>query len=180
MSRNQNKTISCNSNGIIVSYGDAKKHQFMRYERINTPTYVKNIQLYGTVKYQQIEKSTKFTPKQNELFAKLLYGFKMFSYEEINLMPEETRLEIKISYAKAHRILSKWKQDITFTNLDRFLLSLFPKSPIVKAMVGVTGHLDQIEKEDEISFRNLGLTDTQIADKLIEYGLLPKNFYNLA
>ena len=46
-------------------------------------------------------------------------------------------------------------------------------------MAETKGHLDEIEKEDEISFRHLGLSDNQVADKLIEYGLLPKNFYNL-
>ena len=175
MSRNQNKTISCNSNGIIISYGDAKKHQFIHYQN----NHVKNIQLYGTVKYQQITKTPRFNPKQNDLFAKLMYGFKMFSREELNEMPEITKINIKIGYTKTQRILSKWKQDLTFSKLDELLLFLFPKSPIVKQMSETKGQLDEIAKEDEISFRQLGLTDNQIADKLIEYNLLPQNFFNL-
>jgi len=176
MSKNLNKTISANSNGIVISYGDVKKHQFMRYE---TPSHVKNIQLYGTVKYQQMEKTIRFTPKQNELFAKLIYGFKMFSREQINAMPEMTKIDIKVGYTKAQRILNRWKQDLTFSKLDELLVFLFPKSSIAKQMAETKGHLDEIEKEDEISFRHLGLSDNQVADKLIEYGLLPKNFYNL-
>ena len=65
---NVNKTISCNSNGMIISYGDANKHQFMRYE---TPSHIKKIQLNGTVKYQKIEEF-KLSPKQKDLYAKTI------------------------------------------------------------------------------------------------------------
>lgn len=176
MSRNnQNKTISCNSNGMVISYGDANKHQFMRYEN----AHVKNIQLHGTVKYQQIEKNTQFSPKQKDLYSKVVYGFKAYSPAEIASMSETAKKNVSVTYAKAQRIIRNWKQDITFSNLDRFLLALFPKSPIVKQMVATTGHIDDIPKEDEISFKDLGIKQDQIANKLIEFGLLPKNFYQL-
>lgn len=177
MSRNnQSKTISCNSNGLVISYGDANKHQFMRYE---TPSHIKKIQLEGTVKYQKIEEQTKFSPKQKDLYDKVLYGFKAYTKEEVAQMSERAKINVTVTYTKAQRILRNWKQDITFSNLDRFLLSLFPKSPIVKAMCATKGHLDEISKEDEISFKDLGINQDAIANKLIEFGLLPKNFYQL-
>ena len=49
--RNPHKTVSANSKGIVVSFGDVNKHKFIKYE----PTAVEQIQLYGTVKYQKIE-----------------------------------------------------------------------------------------------------------------------------
>ena len=49
--RNSEKTISANSKGIIVSYGDVKKHMFASYNRSE---YVRKIQLGGTKKYQKI------------------------------------------------------------------------------------------------------------------------------
>lgn len=174
MSKNQNKTISCNSNGMVISYGDANKHQYVGYN-----SYVSKIQLEGTVKYQPIEKNIKFTPKQKDLYSKVLYGFKAYTPEEIACLNERAKINITVTYAKAQRILRNWKQDITFSNLDRFLLSLFPKSPVIKAMCATTGHVDNIAKEDEISFKDLGINQDQIANKLIEFGLLPKNFYNL-
>jgi hypothetical protein len=173
---NQNKTISCNSNGIVISYGDANKHQFMNYQ---TPAHVKKIQLEGTVKYQKIEKQTKFSPKQKDLYAKVIYGFRAYTKEEVAQMSERAKINVTVTYTKAQRILRNWKQDITFSNLDRFLLALFPKSPIVKAMCNTTGHLDEIAKEDEISFIDLGINQDAIANKLIEFGLLPQNFYQL-
>ena len=171
---NQNKTISCNSNGMIISYGDANKHQYVGYN-----SYVTKIQLEGTVKYQKIEKQTKFSPKQKDLYAKAMYGFRAYTKEELAKLSEQSKIDITVAYTKAQRILRNWKQDITFSNLDRFLLALFPKSPVIKAMCSTTGHLDEVAKEDEISFSDLGITREAIANKLMEYGLLPQNFYQL-
>jgi len=173
---NVNKTISCNSNGMIISYGDANKHQFMKYE---TPAHVKKIQLQGTVKYQKIEEEVKLTPKQKDLYAKTVYGFKAYTKEELNLLSESARIKVTVTYTKVQRILRNWKQDITFSNLDRFMLTLFPNSPIVKAMCATTGHIDDISKEDEISFKDLGIKQEHIINKLMEVDLLPKNFFNL-
>ena len=173
---NTEKTISANSHGIVISYRDANKHQFMRYE---TPSHVKQIQLQGTVKYQTLEVNTQFSPKQKDLYSKVVYGFKAYTKEEIATMSEFVKMDITRTYAKAQRILRNWKQDVVFSNLDKFLLSLFPNSPIIKQMSQTNGHLDNVSKEDEISFKDLGVKQDQIANKLIEFGLLPKNFYQL-
>ena len=173
---NVNKTISCNSNGMIISYGDANKHQFMRYE---TPSHIKKIQLHGTVKYQKIEEKFKLTPKQKDVYAKTVHGFKAYTKEELSVLSEQARIDVKVNYSKVQRILRNWKQDITFSNLDRFLLALFPNSPIVKAMCAATGHIDDIPEEDEISFKDLGIRQEHIIAKLMQVELLPKNFYEL-
>lgn len=170
------KTVSCNSNGIVISYGDAKKHQYMTYE---TPAHVKKIQLQGTVKYQKIEEEVKLNPKQKDLYSKVVYGFKAYTKEEIATMSERKKINVTVTYTKAQRILRNWKQDIAFKKLDDFLTFLFPRSPIIKQMTGITGHLDKIESKDEISFKDLGIKQGQIANKLIEAGLLPQNFYQL-
>jgi len=170
------KTVSCNFNGIVISYGDAKKHQYIRYE---TPTYVKKIQLEGTVKYQKIEEEIKLTPKQKEIYSKVLYGFKAYTPEEISNMSERYKINVTVSYTKAQRILRNWKQDLTFGFIDKLLLTIFPKSPIVKQLTNLTGHLNIIQKEDEISFKDLGINQQKIIKKLMEFKLLPKNFYEL-
>lgn len=172
---NSEKAISANSNGIIISYRDANKHQFMKYE---TPAHVKKIQLKGTVKYQKIEE-VKLSPKQKDLYSKVVYGFKAYTIEEIKNMSERKKINVTVTYTKAQRILRNWKQDLTFNNLDNLMLTIFPKSSIVKALCSTTGHLDNVSKEDEISFKDLGINQNQILDKLIEFQLLPKNFYQL-
>jgi len=171
---NVNKTISCNSNGMVISYGDANKHQYIGYN-----SYVSKIQLEGTTKYQKIEEEFKLNPKQKDLYAKIIYGFKAYTKEEIAVMPEATKVNITRTYTKAQRILRNWKQDITFSNLDNFMLSLFPKSSIVKAMCATTGYIDDLPKEEEIPFKELGIKQQHIIGKLMEFELLPLNFYQL-
>lgn len=173
---NTEKSISANSNGIVISYGDANKHQFMKYE---TPAHVKKIQLEGTVKYQKIEENVKLNPKQKDLYSKVVYGFKAYTKEEIATMSERKKINVSVTYTKAQRILRNWKQDITFSFIDKLLLAMFPKSPIVSQMCQIQGHLAEYDKEDEISFKDLGISQQQIVNKLIEFGLLPKNFYQL-
>jgi hypothetical protein len=170
---NEQKSISANSNGIVVSYGENNKHQFMRYD------FIKKIQQEGTVKYQKIEENVlKLSPKQQDIYSKVVYGFTAYSIHEINVMTEEQKRNVKITFTKAQRILRNWKQDITFTNVDNFLLALFPNSKIVKHLANTKGHLDELEDET-FSFKELGLKKIDIINKLLEVGLLPKNFYQL-
>lgn len=173
---NVNKTISCNSNGIVISYGDANKHQYMKYE---TPAHVKKIQLEGTVKYQKIEEEFKLNPKQKDLYSKLVYGFKAYTKEEIAAMSERKKMNVTMTYTKTQRILRNWKQDLTFSFIDKLLVTLFPNSPVVKAMCATTGHIDDVPKKDEISFKDLGIKREHIIAKLVQVELLPKNFYEL-
>jgi hypothetical protein len=168
---NQEKTISANSAGIVISYRDANKHQFMKYES----TYVKNVQLNGTVKYQQVD-AIYLSPKQKDLYSRLLHGFKMFSSEELRALSVSTKKTILINYTKAQRILNRWKQDVVYNSVDSFMLSLFPNSKFVKDMTSVDGYLND---ENNMSFKDLGINQQNIINKFIEVGLLPKNFYQL-
>jgi hypothetical protein len=148
----------------------------MTYETTN---YVKKIQLEGTVKYQRIEEQVKLSPKQKDLYSKVVYGFKAYTKEEIAAMSERKKMNVTVTYTKAQRILRNWKQDITFSFIDKLLVTLFPKSPIVSQMCSTEGHLEDYSKEDEISFKDLGINQQKIIDKLLEFELLPKNFYEL-
>jgi hypothetical protein len=168
---NCEKTISATTHGIIVSYSDAKKHMFVGYER---PKYVKKIQLEGTAKYQNIDN---FTPSQRELFMSTVYGFSAFTKNEIEAMSKTKKFKIKVAYTKANRILNRWKQEIINEGIDSLLISLFSNSPVIKKFTAVKGYDDNIICS--ISFKELGINKKQIANKLIEYGILPVNFYQL-
>ena len=96
---NPNKTISANSKGIVVSFGDVNKHKFIKYEL----TVVTQIQLYGTVKYQKIEQSG-FNSTQEKLFAEAMYGLNFYTAAEIKVMPVEKKRHIVKSIT--YRIIS--------------------------------------------------------------------------
>ena len=56
---------------------------------------------------------------------------------------------------------------------------MFPKSNLVKEFTSVSGHLKEPVLEEEFTFDELGISKFAIANKLMEYSLLPKNFYQL-
>jgi hypothetical protein len=62
--------------------------------------------------------------------------------------------------------------------VDNFFNALFPKSSITKLMVNTKGHLNE-NNDDDISFQELGVTEKDIINKLMEFNLLPINFYSL-
>lgn len=168
------KTISANSRGIVISYGDVNKHQFVGYDR----SYGNKVQTNHKRYQPEFVEPYQFSPKQKDLFQKVVLGFKAYTKEEIDQMSEKKKIFVSVTYTKAQRILRNWKQDVVFTKLDDMLLAVFPNSPLVRQFVNVKGHVD-VPKEDEISFDDLGINREQVANKLMEYGLLPKNFYQL-
>ena len=173
---NPEKTVSANSNGVVISYRDTNKNMYFPYEN----QLVKEIQVNGTTKYQKLDVFVHFSPKQKEIYQKTVYGFKAYTQEELCKMSEKNKTSIIITYTKVQRLLTRWKQDTVFSAVDNFLSSLFPKSVIIKQMIETKGYLDDQEDVSEIRFSDLGMNPTKIASKLVEAGLLPKNFFQLA
>jgi hypothetical protein len=173
MINNPHKTVCAGTKGIVISFRDANKHRYMPYENVQ----VEELQMNGTIKYQSLEQPP-FNKLQQKLYAETLYGLGYYSNQDLCVMPKFKKLSIETKYAKAQRILNRWKQEIVFEKVDSFLLSLFPKSAITKALVETKGY-DRTTKETH-SFKELGLTPEKIASKLIEENLLPPNFFQLA
>lgn len=173
--RNSEKTISANSRGIIISYGDVKKHMYSSYDRSG---HVRKIQLEGTKKYQPIDVIV-LNDVQKDLYHKIVYGFTACTKEEMAMMSKTKKNKIVIAYTKAHRILNRWKQELINEKMNSLMSKLFPNSPIVKQMVSINGYDDTLDCS-HIHFRDLGISRKNIINKLIEFELLPANFYQLA
>lgn len=168
---NPHKTVSAGKEGIIIAFRDVNKHRFIAYE--NTFT---EVQTTGKTKYQTVEQPV-FNRVQQQLYAETVYGLGYFSDNDVKDMSKSKKLRVLARYAKAQRILNRWKQEIVYEKVDRFLLALFPNSPITKALVETKGH-DRSSRESH-TFKELGLTQEDVASKLIEVNLLPKNFFQL-
>lgn len=170
MSKKQEKAVSAIKNGVVIYYNDAKKHKFVKYD-YSLLTEKEKV-------YQRVQEKP-LSSTQEYLYSKLLYGFNIYSQEELDAMSQQTRNEIRFNYTKAHKLLNRWKQEVLFTKLDDLLLSLFPKSPVVKQFTDVKGFIDDVPVNEEISLKEAGLTRDEIINKLIEFKLLPTNFYQL-
>lgn len=170
--RNPNKTISANSQGIIIYFQDVKKHKFLPYEN----KAVKDIQS-GKTQYQTLE-ATVFNPIQQKLYAETVYGLASFRKQELEAMSQSSKDRIMVQFSKAQMVLNQWKQEIVYETVDKFLAALFPHSPVVKDMTSVRGTTREIKETH--SFKELGLDQVTIAKKLIKAHILPENFFELA
>jgi len=172
MRYNPHKTVSANSKGIIISFRDVNKHKFQPYEAL----HIEEIQTKGRKRYQELEKPA-FNKVQQQLYAEAVYGLSHYSEDDVNKMSKSKKLRVLAKYAKAQRILNRWKQEIINERVDSFLMAFFPNSPITKALVETKGHDRSIHESH--SFKELGLSQQDVASKLMEVNILPKNFYQL-
>jgi hypothetical protein len=166
---NPNKTISVNSKGLVITFTDKNKHQFVKFEKRN------DIRIIPT-KCQEIEQPT-FNNRQQKMYSEALYGLTMYSEQEIKKIPRPVLLKIVARSKAVQTLINRWKQEISNSSLDDLLIKIFPKSPIIKQFTSVKGYDDTIK--NNMSFKDLGLNQKTIAIKLVEVGLLPKNFFNL-
>ena len=172
MSQNLDKTVSANSKGIIISFRDVNKHKFVGYEN----PQVKAIQINGHSRYQVFEKPV-FNKTQQRIYAETLYGLNVYEPKQLSSMPKEKKQEIIVRYTKVQRVLNTWKQDLVNKGVDDFLKALFPHSKIVQAMCQTKIHT--YDHQDRYTFKELGLTQEKIAEKLVSVNLLPSNFFEL-
>jgi len=173
MAHNPNKTITASSKGILISYGDNTKPRYVAYKSKE----VTDIQHFGRVKYQSIEKPI-FNRTQKKLYSEILYGIKSYEPVELMALSQKDVLRINSLHRRAQFFLNRWKQEIQDNAANIFLSALFPNSSIAKAICSTKGY--NRAHTDRHSFKQLGLTQKAIASKLVEVGFLPKNFFQLA
>jgi hypothetical protein len=100
---NPNKTISANSKGITITFGDVNKHRFVYYN--NNNDVVKKIQQKGTVKYQTVEEFG-FNKIQQKLYAEAVYGLKVIPNEVLMEMRVEAIRKIQDTHRKAKEVIN--------------------------------------------------------------------------
>ena len=181
---NSEKTISANSNGIVILYDETNRSYYKPYEAI------REMQLNGTshngIRYQEPDTfkrtlSMEFTNAQYRMYEKALYGLTKYSRSEIDaLKPFEVQL-IERQQKSLWTELNKWKNEVMYATLNRWFIKHTQKNtPLYKAIVDE--HVDKkvINMPNRKTFSELGIDKNRIADKLITLGFLPKNFFELS
>lgn len=163
------KIASANPNGQLTVMDPQLKPQV--YDHVD------RIQKYGTVRYQRLE-SRPLNKAQQRLYSRTVYGLNYFTDQQLAKLPESERHRITQTYQKVQKILNRWKQQVISKQVDDLLLALFYHSSFVKQFVSRPCVDD--EYIDSHSFKELGISQTMIAKKLIQSKLLPDNFFQLA
>jgi hypothetical protein len=165
---NPNKTVSVSATGMVIAFTDTNKHHFVKFDKPLKPV---------RKKYNEETDTPVFNERQQKMYLEALYGLSVHPEELVNRMPKNVMMRIITRCEIVQRVINRWKQEIVNEKVDGFLLRLFPKSPIVKAMVEIKGYDDNVKCK--LSFKDLQLDQYKIAKKLVEEKLLPKNFFNL-
>jgi hypothetical protein len=173
MSYNPNKTITANSKGIVISLGDKSKTRYIPYKSKE----VVDIQFFGKVKYQEFDKPA-FNRIQQRLYGEALYGVKAYNDVEIMALSHKEVVRITSVHRRVHFFLNRWKQEIMDSRVNTLFSKLFPKSSTATAMSSIKGYNRAYTAK--YTFKELGLTQENVARKLVEMGFLPENFFQLA
>lgn len=139
-------------------------------------SHVRQIQFHGKNRYQEFEKPV-FNLAQQIIYSEAVYGLKSYTENQLSKIPEVRKKAICHRFNKVQRLLNGWKQEIVGQRIDNLLVSLFPKSKIIKHMASVKGYDDNIKQPQ--SFKALGISKLDIANKLIDARLLPKEFFQI-
>ena len=127
-------------------------------------------------KYQEFEKD-KYSPYQNYLYKRALYGLDSLSVEELNTMCSKKRSRILNVYNRAQLVVNNYKHQVTKKLTDKLLGSLFPNSSLISEIIKYED-IDNNYK-NTLTFKDLSIEKDLIVDLFINEGILPKNFLSL-
>lgn len=120
-----------------------------------------------------------FTYYQNLLYKRAFMGLKVYSPEELRKLTLTERIEIEELHQRTQIALNIWKQELTNVLGNSLLQKFFSSSKLVRTLTKKYEKSIDPKWTNPISFKDLGIKKKDIANKLIELGILPKNFYEL-
>lgn len=115
---------------------------------------------------------------QNFLYNRALFGLKVYEKPELDTMHWDKKKRIIKVHKRTQMLLNIWKQKITIELTNYLFKDRFPDSYITKDLVEKHGEVDP-DFVNDIPFKLLKISKDDIVEKLIEEGVLPRNFKEL-
>ena len=159
-----------------------------KFLRVNAPPeknaykgMLSDRQVYGSSHYGKIYQILECTPLnnyQNFLYNRALFGLSVYTQEEITEMHWDKRKRIIKVHKRAQVVLNLWKQEVINSRVAHLFKTLFPKAEITSVIVEECKQTDPIFV-NKMSFKDLGIMKDAVILKLMENGILPKDYYEL-
>ena len=130
-----------------------------------------------TQRYSLGDDTPRYSPYQNFLYQRALYGLKIYTAEELRLMNKEKRKRIERVHKRTQNILNLWKQT-KLIDFGKAIFGMFHNSTLAHDIMATYNEPDP-NFLCAVSFRELGINKEDVINKLLQNGLLPKNFYTL-
>lgn len=127
--------------------------------------------------YSQVYERDPYSQQQNFLYKRALFGFKVYTAEELNTMHWQKKKRIQKVYSRTQNILNEWKQQLIIQWTNKFFEKMFPNSPLLTSLKEAA-HTDKSVK-NTLNFSDLGVDKDMIISKLVQEGVLPSNFKDL-
>lgn len=120
----------------------------------------------------------KYTPYQNYLYKRALYGLNSLSQQELATMCSKKKKRIERVYLKGQQVINLHKQKLTNQITNLLFQKLFPESPIAQFFISNTETDEKFK--NTLNFKDLNITKDDIIRIFIEEGVLPKNFMEIS
>jgi hypothetical protein len=177
---NKNRIALCSKFSISYINADSHTRQVVRYDESSPLSDIqKHGKNYKGKKYQKLEEYY-LNPQQVKLYRLAMYGLDALQEDELRRLSFGEKLKIRQQQEITQRNINRWKQKIVSEAVSDFLKSLFPntKSNLIRSMI----EDDDYTSDGDINkmpFEALGITQKMRIQKMIEWGTLPEQFFNL-
>lgn len=147
-----------------------------REDRTNYKGKYSSFQEFGSSykgkRYSQYEQDP-YTEQQNFIYKRAMFGLKMYDLDELKSMHWQKKKRIKKVHKRTQEELNMWKQEklITITNN---VIGLF-NSRLADDIITNYSQPDP-KFISTLSFKDLGIEKRDIINRLVEKGILSKEF----
>ena len=138
---------------------------------------LENYQLSNQIKNVMQYEYDSYTPYQNYLYKRALFGLNSLTEIEINTICNKKKQRINNVYRKAQIVLNNFKQQVTINYSNFIFKTLFPNSPITDFLITETETDDKFI--NTLNFKDLNISKDDIICIFMQEGILPKNFLSL-
>lgn len=159
---------------------DIIKNVSERSNRINYEGKYSDLQTFGSSyqgkRYQSYEQDP-YSLQQNFLYKRAMFGLTTYSQKEIKSMHVAKRARIEKVHKRTQKELNLWKQEKVI-ELTNKMFGMFHHSPMAQEIIDTCSEVDE-QIKNSFNFSDLGIKKKDIVNRLINVGILPRQFFTL-
>lgn len=123
-----------------------------------------------------------YNRKQNELYHRLIYGYNLYTKEQLYAMNSTKKHRIKRNFIKAQSIINIMKQEILIEKTNAMFKFIYNNN---NKKDNILTNIIKENKPDPkfictLSFKDLGITKQDIITRFIKEKILPLNYYSMS
>ena len=159
---------------ILKSFNELSKLDSSKYKG-DLPQYQQVGNKFKGKKFSNCEKDI-FTPYQNLLYKRALFGLKVYDQKEVKKIHKQKKARIIKTHMKAQKSINVMKQELIIQFTNRIFEVWFPKCTFTKQLLDLSDDIDP-QFINKMDLKTLGIKKEHVIERFITDGVLPKDFY---